>query len=110
MGLARHGIPFSESRAVTVCNSSGLTWVDGEQGRFDNVEDAEVEDTLTTIFSYPFIFYVLYLCKESYVETGLCLMTLSNHHLPTWKRYHLFYTYDFFRMKFLVLPSLKGIL
>ena len=37
-------------------------------------------------------------------------MTLSNHHFPIWKRYHLFYTYDFFRMKFLVLPSLKGIL
>ena len=43
MGFARHGIPFSESRAVTVCNSSGLTWVDGEQGRFGNMEDTEVE-------------------------------------------------------------------
>ena len=80
MGSARHGIPFSESRAVTVCNSSGLTWVDGEQGRFGNVEDAEVEDTLVTIFLTVSFFCVLYLCKESYVETELCLMTLSNHH------------------------------
>ena len=83
MGLARHGIPFSESRAVTVCNSSGLTWVDGEQGRFGNVEDAEVEDTLTTTFLTLSFFYVLYLCKELYVETELGLMTFSNHHLPT---------------------------
>ena len=43
MGSARHGIPFSESRAVTVCTSFGLTWVDGEQGRFGNIEDTEVE-------------------------------------------------------------------
>ena len=50
MGSARHGIPFSESRAVTVCNSSGLTWVDGEQGRFGNMEDTEVEDTWSLLF------------------------------------------------------------
>ena len=64
---------------------------------------------LVTIFLTVSFFCVFYLCKESYVETELCLMTLSNHHFPIWKRYHLFYTYDFFWMKFLVLPSLKGI-
>ena len=62
MGFARHGIPFSESRAVTVCNSSGLTWVDGEQGRFGNIEDVEVEDILVTILLTVSFFCVLYLC------------------------------------------------
>ena len=57
--------------------------MDGEQGRFGNVEDAEVEDTLTTTFLTLSFFYVLYLCKELYVETELGLMTFSNHHLPT---------------------------
>ena len=66
MGFARHGIPFSESRAVTVCNSSGLTWVDGEQGRFGNVEDAEVEDILVTIY-LPFHFSVWYTCAKSHM-------------------------------------------
>ena len=88
MGLARHGIPFSESRAVTVCNSSGLTWVDGEQGRFVNVEDTEIEDTLVTTFLTVSFFCMSYLCEESYVEMELWWLTLSNYRLPIWRRYH----------------------
>ena len=69
MGYARHGIPFSESRAVTVYTSFGLTWVDGEQGRFVNMEDTEVEDTWSLLF-LPF-------------HSSVCLTYAKNH---MWKQ------------------------
>ena len=69
MGSARHGIPFSESRAVTVCTSLGLTWVDGEQGRFGNMEDTEVEDTWSLLY-LPF-------------HPSVCLTYAKNH---MWKQ------------------------